>query len=126
MPQAFSIRARGVRETVAFMLLSRKRIQESIAKGMEKIGKDVKSEVKESIRGHKAELRSVDTGEFLESVDSKSTKNTATISSDVSQSVFMEFGTSRGIIERRHFRNSLNRKKKDIQNILSAAIKTVT
>ena len=125
MPKAFSIKTTGIAKTSAMLLAKNKLIKLNIAKGMEKIGKEVKEEVKDSIRGHKAELRSIDTGEFLESVDSKSSKNTATIFSDVNHSVFMEFGTIR-IPERRHFRNSIDRKKRDIQSILNKAVGKVT
>ncbi|MCK5624937.1 hypothetical protein KAI04_03795 [Candidatus Pacearchaeota archaeon] len=125
MAKTFSIKTTGIQKTTTRLVATKKLIEINIAKEMEKIGKDVKEEVKESIAGHKSEPRSVDTGEFLDSIISSSFKNSATISSNVPQSVFMEFGTM-SIPERRHFRNSLDRKKKDIINILKNAIKVAT
>ena len=111
----------GIAETVRMLKATGKKIERGADFGVVRAGTFVTEEVKESVAGRRAELRSVLTGEFLESVDSKNTKNTATIFSPVKQSVFMEFGTSR-IPERRHFRNTLNRQKKNIQNILNNAI----
>jgi len=83
----------------------------------------VEAEVKASIAGQRAEPTSVDTGQFLNSVKTDNSKKMQSmVSSDVPQSLFMEFGTSR-ITERRHFRNSKERKKQKINTMIKEAIK---
>lgn len=68
----------------------------------------LQEEIQNSIEGNRAEPRSVDTGEFLASVAVTNSSLGASVSSDVPQAVFMEYGTST-IAPRQHFRNSLNR-----------------
>lgn len=97
-------------------------IKRGINKGLKEAGELLKVEIRESIKGNKPEPRSVDTGKFLDSIQIEQKKDSITIFSDVEHSIFLEFGTSR-IHERRHFRNSLNRNKINILNIISNNIK---
>jgi hypothetical protein len=83
-------------------------IQNRVKTAIVESGMLLKEEVKESIQGNRAEPRSVDTGEFLNSIESNPITDGVVVSSDVKQSVFMEYGTSK-IEERRHFRNSVDR-----------------
>lgn len=80
-------------------------------------------EIKESIEGNRAEPRSVDTGAFLNSIQSQEEMEGASVSSDVPQSVFMEYGTGK-IQERRHFRNSTDRLTSTIVEKVKEAIET--
>jgi len=90
--------------------------------GLIKAGLHLQNEVKASIGGHRAEPTSVDTGRFVNSVDMKHTKDTATVYSDLVYSVFLEFGTSK-MKARRHFSNSLDRNKSKIKDIIKGTIK---
>ena len=114
---------RGLPRALMFMSSASLGVKKGITDGMIEAGNLLKEEVKASVAGQRAEPRSVDTGEFLSSVELGTTKTSATVFSDVPQSLFMEFGTSRGIRERRHFRNSLARNKKKIIGILDTEIK---
>ena len=111
----------GIKSTSSFINARNLLIDKAIENQLIKSTTELKEEVKSSIQGSRAEPRSVDTGDFLKSIESKSDKNTGRVSSDVKQSIFMEFGTTK-IPERRHFRNSLNRKKKKIEDDIASAI----
>ena len=66
----------------------------------------LQGEVKQSIAGHRAETKSVDTGRFLNSVKNVQNKLlTASIESNVLYAKHLEFGTSR-MKPRRHFTNT--------------------
>lgn len=83
-------------------------------------GQLLQEEIQASIEGNRSEPRSVDTGDFLRSIETSAAPNGVVVSSDVPQSVFMEYGTSK-IEERRHFRNSLERLRPIIkQKIVTA------
>lgn len=115
------IQVRGVRATIASLILSNKLIDLAVSEGIEKATKVVKEEVTESVKGRKAEPKSVDTGQFRDSVDSSVTKDEGRIFSDVEHSIFLEFGTTR-IPARRHFRNSLDRKKPEISKLIRTEV----
>lgn len=83
------------------------------------------SEVVESIAGHRAEPTSVDTSRFKNSVpiDSDMTKPMVSIiKSDIPYAKHLEFGTTR-ISPRRHFRNSRDRNRVRVQEIVQKNIK---
>ncbi len=78
----------------------------------------LEGEIKQSIAGHRVERRSVDTGQFLQSVHTDNTKFLISkIISNVRQAIFLEKGTSR-IKARRHFGNSSNRNEKKIEEFV--------
>jgi len=85
----------------------------------------VEGEVKSSIAGQRAEPRSVDTGQLLNSVTSNSNGLQGTVSSDVEQALYMEYGTVY-IPERRHFRNTLARNQEKINDYIKAACEKAT
>lgn len=114
----------GIATSIAFFKGREEAIQKAVTKQLAVSVVELKEEVKSSIEGSRAESRSVDTGEFLNSVESKSDETTGIVSSDVPQALFMEFGTTK-IPERRHFRNSLDRKKKKIEEDLDNAVKKI-
>ena len=75
----------------------------------------MESEIKESIAGRKAEPRSVDTGRFLNSINTdNSQKLESKVSSAVPYAQFLEKGTSK-IRPRKHFQNSLSRRRPEIE-----------
>ena len=83
----------------------------------------VEDEIKSSIAGQRNEPRSVDTGNFLNSVNTSNSKFLVSeVSSDVKYAKYLEFGTSK-ISPRRHFGNSLARKTEDINTRIRTAIK---
>lgn len=112
----------GVSRTMKNLKDTKVKITDNITNNLNDTGLLMEREVKESIAGRKAEKRSVDTGQFLGSPKFKLLKKSVIIFSNLPQSVWMEFGTKtkKGktkIVERRHFRNSLDRNKKTIKDI---------
>ncbi len=107
-------RISGDLKTIAFLVGTEKFVRATTSRGIGKAAEFLKGEVKQSVRGARAEPRSIDTGEFLNSVnDRKLEELKAEVFSDVKQALFLEFGTTR-IPERRHFRNSASRNKREI------------
>ena len=114
----------GVTATVLFMNARDSEIKKALERQIKESTEELKQEVKSSIEGSRAEPRSVDTGEFFQSVECRANKLVGVVSSDVTQAVFMELGTSK-THERRHFRNSLARKKKKINEDLAKVVKDI-
>lgn len=84
----------------------------------------LQGEVKESIAGRRAEPTSVDTGRFLNSVNSNVGKDDAVVFSDVPYSQFLEYGTTR-MSARRHFNNSKDRNKQKVSEIIEGELKNI-
>jgi len=83
------------------------------------------AEVIESISGHRAEPTSVDTSWFKQSIGKDSNMRKFLISqvkSNVEYAEYLEDGTSK-IKERKHFANSLARRKKIIKTKVAEAVK---
>ena len=87
-----------------------------------KAGFFIQNEVKESIAGRRSEQRSVDTGQFLNSVDVETVNDSEVkIFSDVPQALFMEYGTSK-LAPRSHFTNTLSRVQESVKEIFKEEI----
>ena len=121
MVKPFKVTVTGIKGAQAY--LTAKKIETKIlaAAGVADSGKFFKKEVQASIKGNRAEPRSVDTGEFLNSVDVIQNDMSAIVFSDVEQAKFMEYGTSR-IAPRRHFNNTSDRNKSEVKTIISKEI----
>ena len=124
MAKGMKVKVLGIKATQAFLIKKVLEINNDIAQGISEAGKFIKDEVKESIKGNRSEKRSVDTGEFKDSVDVITSKTTATIFSDVKQAKSLEYGTSK-MRARRHFNNSKDRNKQKIADIIKAKLKTI-
>lgn len=121
-----SVKVLGVQQVTQFLNKNEKRISDKlIPKGLRRASIFLQGEVKQSIAGRKAEPRSVDTGRYLGSVDTKIiSKKEAAVFSKIPYAKTLEFGTSkRG--PRKHFRNSKDRNKQNIQRIFEATIKGI-
>ena len=122
---ALKVEIIGMKETVENLKEINRKIIQSTMVAISEGGILLKEEIEQSIQGNRAESRSVDTGEVLESIENTNITGGVKISSDVPQSVYMEFGTSK-IPERRHFRNSLERVKPIIEErIVEEIVKTI-
>ena len=111
----------GIPQVMAFLQLKAKEIDKQKSDSMKKIGGHMQNEVKSSISGHEAEPTSVDTGNFMRSVDFDATPIGVIIFSDVSYAKHLEWGTSR-MKPRKHFQNSFNRNKQKVISILKEEI----
>jgi len=119
------ITIRGIKNTKQFLKnVERKIKNKNIPRGLKNAAIFLQGEVKQSIAGRKAEPTSVDTGRFLNSIGIIFTKEDAKIFTDIPYAKGLEFGTSR-LTARRHFRNSKDRNKQKISNILNAQIKSI-
>ena len=78
----------------------------------------LQSEIQESIIGNRSEPKSVDTGNFANSIEVEKIKDLEySIETDVEYAKFLEYGTSK-IHPRPHFRNTVNQKKQQIIDII--------
>ena len=119
---ALKVKVFGVNNVVAFLALNELAIKKGLKDGITESANLLKEEVKESIRGNRPERRSVDTGDFLKSVEIEGQTNDAIIFSNINHAKFLEFGTSR-LPERRHFRNTKDRNRNKIMDILNKNIR---
>lgn len=114
----------GAENARQYLIQQHKRTQSAIIKSMDQVGFFMEGEVKESIAGHRAEPSSVDTGQFLQSIehqvssDINSKEMQAVIASNVEHAQYLEYGTS-SIAPRRHFQNSLARNQRKVQEMLA-------
>ena len=106
----------GLKECINFLNLKKKEIEERADKQIKDSANFLKEEVKASIEGHRSEPRSVDTGEFLNSVEViNQSEGEVVIESNVPQADYMEYGTST-INARRHFGATIDRENNKIIN----------
>lgn len=126
----------GVGEVVRRMREIGKDINGAEDLGVIKAGAFIEEEVKASIGGMRAEVKSVDTGLLANSIqaekieDSKvvvkanptSYPNSSTTTTDTA--LFMEYGTSK-ILPRMHFRNTVTRNQEEVKKIISDEVVNV-
>lgn len=115
----------GVNATLSYLKATAKAIKDETERGMKESTLHMVSEVKQSIAGRKAEPRSVKYGVFLNSVDYTVTPTKGVVFSNVKYAPYLEYGTTR-VTPRRHFRNSLSRNRKKINEILQKRIGKAT
>jgi len=93
-------------------------------KGVMTAANFMKSEVKASIDGNRAEPKSVDTGRFLKSIKAnRVSDNSAQVATDTPYAIYLENGTIK-MAPRRHFSNSLARNKQKITDTIKNNVKT--
>ena len=93
------------------------------SKAVHDSGLFVESAVKSSIAGREAEPRSVDTGRFLNSVNTdNNTEMVSVVGTDVPYATDLEFGTSKRPA-RSHFRNSFERSREKILEEIKNSVK---
>ena len=116
------VKTTGLKNAVAFLSKKNVSLKKEIKIGLGKVGEFVKEEVQSSVEGNRAEHKSVDSGDFLNSIDFSLSNNSVVIFSDVEHAKFLEHGTSR-IPARGHFGNSVSRNKEKIKDIINAQVK---
>ena len=120
-----SIDIRGIPELTRFLKNKNKNTKSRVKTGMIKSAVFLQGEVKESIAGRKAEHRSVDTGRFLNSVGFQASDVEANVFSNLEYARRLEFGTDFKNSPRKHFRNSADRSKQKIREIISKEVKKI-
>ena len=112
----------GIKKTQAFLITKNLQVRKKANEGLGQAGRFLQNEVKLSISGHRPEPTSVDTGQFLNSVDMIQAEFTVTVLTPLECPKFLEYGTSK-IKPRRHFNNSLDRNMHKINDIVASKIK---
>lgn len=122
MASKLSIEIKGLPQVEKYVS-SRKSTYAKVASvALMKAGFFIEGEVKQSIAGHRAEHSSVDTGRFLNSVETKKKgEYVVLVESTVKYANFLEYGTSR-FNARSHFRNTKARNKNKAVEIVQQAI----
>ena len=118
-----NVEVKGVSETMRFINRKGMAVVAGGDWAMFQAANLIQQEIQESIMGNRDEPKSVDTGDFANSIDiDKISKAKYEVFSDIPYAEHLEFGTSR-IVERRHFRNSVDRVNKKAGSIVNKAVK---
>jgi len=117
-----SIKIIGIPQALTFLKMKDKEAISRANDAIHQAGFFVEGEVKESIRGARAEPQSVDTGRFLQSVKTQNGKLSSVVSSDVEYAKYLEYGTSR-VSARHHFGNTKTRNKKKVTDLVNDSMK---
>lgn len=125
MAAGISIAVKGLNSTKLFLKKKEMNVAGSTKRALNLAGIHVQGEVKLSIAGKRAEFKSVDTGRFLNSVDVQSNKDSATIFSKLPYAYKLEYGTNFKNSPRKHFRNTLNREKPRVKQIIQNELKKI-
>jgi len=120
-----SIDIKGITSTSQYLKSKKLGVGQKLKTGLTKAAIFLQGEVKLSIAGKKAEYQSVDTGLFLNTVDEKSDSDSATVWSGLPYAQKLEYGTNFKNSPRRHFRNSADRSKPKIRDILQKEINLI-
>jgi len=116
---------KGIPKVKKFLKTKDKNIEIQIKKGIVKSSVFLQGEVKQSIAGRRAEHISVDTGRFLNSVGFQVKGMSGQVFSKLPYARKLEFGTDFKNSPRKHFRNSADRSKGKIKNIIQKQIKYI-
>ena len=112
------IEVSGTKEAIAVFKKLNKQTQQKVNKAIHNAGFFIEGEAKESIAGRRAEHVSVDTGQFVQSVNTNNTRMfISQVTSTVKHAKFLEFGTSK-LKARRHFANTAARNKKKVSDFV--------
>lgn len=114
----------GIGATQAFLTGKAKEADKLVNTGLNNAALHIQNEVKESIAGRKSEPTSVDTGQFMRTVDFNVGKASAVIFSPMEYAKYLEYGTRR-ISPRSHFRNTKAREKNKVVQIMRKEIKKI-
>ena len=112
-----SFQVLGMPSVTALLVAQQRKVTTGIKNSMQDARILLETEAEASIRGQRAEHKSVDTGEFVRSVEGQTTNNSVIIVSNVPQARIMEFGTST-LTPRRHFSNTMARNKNNLIKIV--------
>ena len=129
------VEVKGIAEVQRYLQQTGKYIEAGADAGVAKGANLVQQEVQESIIGNRSETKSVDTGNFgnsihVDKVDTAVFKifpqgiypNGTTVEE---VATWLEYGTEK-ITERRHFRNSMARKENEVKEIIAREVRNAT
>jgi HK97 gp10 family phage protein len=113
----------GIRETIEKLQRMGAQINSNIDIALVQSANLIQNEVKESIAGSRDELKSVDTGRFINSIAiKKKNPKELEVGTNVPYAKFLEYGTSY-LRPRRHFRNTILRNQSKVNQVISEAVR---
>ena len=117
-----NVKAKNIPMVIGALKLNNIRVSNAAEKGIKEAGFFIESEVVQSIAGHRAEPRSVDTSLFMNTVNTTFPKKlSAKVKSGVDYSEQLEFGTSK-MNARHHFGNTEKRNAKKVKEFIQNKI----
>ena len=118
------IEIKGIEEVQKFLKNANAEKLQKAQEGLNQAGLFIQGEIVESIAGHRAEPRSVDTGRFMGSIKKVDIAPLIIgVETNVEYAKFLEYGTSK-MEPRMHFRNTLTREEKKVVGYLKEKIKS--
>ena len=114
----------GVTATLDFLNKTVKNINNEMNKGVTDATHFLQGEIVKSISGQRVEHRSVDTGRLKQSISSKINFGEGQVFTNVKYAPFIEYGTSK-FKARAHFRNSVERNRNIINEMIASKITSV-
>ena len=120
-----SVSVIGIPQLAVFMKSKSLETKRQVSKGITNATIFLQGEVKKSIAGYAAEPKSVDTGHFLNTIGLKTTDISGEVFSGLPYAPKLEYGTDFKNSPRKHFRNSADRSKPKIKEILQASVNVV-
>ena len=121
MTDPVSFKVEGTDAAKSVLMKAQRDILERVEQGVLKATQFMKGEVVQSIAGNRSEHSSVDTGHFMDTIGHKSKSGIGEVYSLVKYAPYLEYGTSR-ISPRMHFRNSLERNRGKIRDIIEGQV----
>ena len=120
-----NIDIKGIPAVTKFLKGKAKNVGIQLKKGIVKSSVFLQGEVKSSIAGQRAEHISVDTGRFLNSVGFQVSDLSGQVFSRLPYAGKLEYGTDFKNSPRKHFRNSADRSKNKIKNIIKKEVQYI-
>lgn len=117
-----NMKIEGITQVTRYLGRRLRDIQKAEERGIKKATQHTLREVKKSIAGDREELRSVDTGRFLNSVQHKTSSEDGIVYTLLEYAPYLEHGT-RVIDPRRHFQNTKAREQPNIHKIIKKEIR---
>jgi len=122
MTASVSVRIEGANAVKSVLLQEQRWLLKKVEQGVLKATQFLKREVVQSIAGGRSEHPSVDTGHYMDTIGYKARSGVGEVFSLVKYAPFLEYGTSR-TSPRMHFRNSLERNRRKIKEIIEVQVK---
>ena len=120
-----SIIVKGIPKAIKYLQQKEKNVKGSVKRAMNLVGIHVQGEIKSSIVGQREETKSFVTGTFMRSVDFKASPEEVVVFSKIPYAGRLEYGTDFKNSPRKHFRNSVDREKPKVKQIIQNELRNI-